>query len=147
MPDEIVSTNAARQRVTNLIHIVVDDVTFGTGGRWGKWAHGGGSSLELKDPNSNNRLAANWAESDETQKSANLWTDITYTGVLDNGSGDATDGTPTYLHVFLEGAGECLISHVGVVDANGVNQVVNPDFAGGTAGWTFTGSFDLSSIG
>ena len=40
-----------------------------TGGRWGQWAHGGGSSLELINPNTNHRLAGNWADSDETRKS------------------------------------------------------------------------------
>ncbi len=45
---------------------------------------GGGSSLELIDPAANHRLAANWADSDETQKS--VWTDIETTGVLDNGA-------------------------------------------------------------
>ena len=57
-----------------LLHITVNDVTYGTGGRWGQWSAGGGSSLELIDPNGNTRLAANWGDSDETQKSA--WTNI-----------------------------------------------------------------------
>ena len=58
-------------------------MTYGTGGRWGQWADGGGSSLELTDPWANHRLAANWADSDETQKSA--WVNIETTGVLDHG--------------------------------------------------------------
>ena len=66
------------------IYVVEDEVTYGTGGRWGEWSSGGGSSLELIDPHSNHRLAANWADSDETQKSS--WVDIENTGVLDNGS-------------------------------------------------------------
>ena len=45
---------------------------------------GGGSSLELVNPNSNHRLAYNWADSDETAKST--WTNLQYTGVLDNGA-------------------------------------------------------------
>src|SRR5262249_28153708 len=39
MPDEIVSTNKSGVVVTNTIHIVVDEVTYGTGGRWGTWSH------------------------------------------------------------------------------------------------------------
>jgi hypothetical protein len=54
---------------TNTIYVEEDEVTYGTGGRWGEWSGGGGSSLELIDPHSNHRLAANWADSDETQKS------------------------------------------------------------------------------
>jgi len=60
---------------------------YGIGGRWGTWAHGGGSSLELVDPRSDHRLAPNWADSDETGKSA--WVTIEHTGVLDNGNGTA----------------------------------------------------------
>ena len=70
--------------VTNTIFVVEDEVTYGTGGRWGQWAHAGGSSLELINPNSNHRLAANWADSDETMKSA--WTNLEFTGVLNYGA-------------------------------------------------------------
>ena len=47
------------------ILVAEDEVTYGTGGRWGEWSSGGGSSLELIDPHSNHRLAANWADSNE----------------------------------------------------------------------------------
>jgi hypothetical protein len=60
-----------------------DQVSYGTGGRWGEWSSGGGSSLELIDPHSNHRLAANWTDSNDTAKS--VWTNVTCTGVLDNG--------------------------------------------------------------
>ena len=36
------------------------------------------------NPNTNHRLAYNWADSDETTKSA--WTNLEFTGVLDNGA-------------------------------------------------------------
>jgi hypothetical protein len=49
-PDDLVSTNLLGQFVTNKIHIAVDEVTYGVGGRWGQWTHGDGSSLELIDP-------------------------------------------------------------------------------------------------
>ena len=60
--------------ITNIILVAEDQVAYGTGGRWGQWSGGGGSSLELIDPNANHRLAANWADSDETAKAP--WTDI-----------------------------------------------------------------------
>jgi hypothetical protein len=69
---------------TSTVYVVEDEVTYGVGGRWGAWAKGGGSSLELIDPHSNHRLAANWADSDESQKSS--WTSVATTGVLDNGA-------------------------------------------------------------
>ncbi|HEU0038011.1 MAG TPA: lamin tail domain-containing protein, partial [Verrucomicrobiae bacterium] len=46
-PDTVTSTNANGVVTTNLIRIAVDEVTYGTGGRWPQWAAGGGSSLEL----------------------------------------------------------------------------------------------------
>ena len=55
-----------------------------TGGRWGDWADGGGSSLEVVDPRADKRLADNWADSDETTKAQ--WVTIEHTGVLDNGA-------------------------------------------------------------
>ena len=96
--------------LTDLMHIVMNDVTYGTGGRWGQWAAGGGSSLELMDPNANNRLAANWADSDETQKSA--WTNIEATGVLDNGQN--YDSSIDYAQIGLLDVGECLVDNIEV---------------------------------
>ena len=79
---------AERSNGTGTIYVVEDEVTYGTGGRWGQWAHGGGSSLELINPNSNHRLAYNWADSDETRKS--VWTNLEFTGVLDLGGNYAS---------------------------------------------------------
>src|SRR6185436_4533 len=88
--------------ITNQFFIVVDEVTYCSGGRWGRWSDGGGSSLELADPHSNHRLAPNWGDSDETQKAP--WSVIENTGVLDLGWGNADR-----LQLFLLGPGEALI--------------------------------------
>ena len=110
-PDPVITTNQNNVRVTNVIEIVVDEVTYGEGGRWGQWADGGGSSLELKDPQSDNDFPSNWGDSDETAKSA--WTtNIIHTGVLDHGN---TNYPADSLHVFLLGRGECLVDDVEVV--------------------------------
>ena len=109
-------------------------MTYGTGGRWGEWSSGGGSSLELIDPHSNHRLAANWADSDETQKS--VWTDIENTGVLDNGANYET--SIDYAQIGLLDVGECLVDNI-EVDYNGTNYVSNGTFETGTNGWTFQG--------
>jgi len=136
-PDEIASTNAAGNTVTNIIHIVVDDVSYGTGGRWGKWAHGGGSSLELIDARSDRRRAPNWADSDETAKSG--WVNIEFTGVLDNGNGAADS-----LQVILLGSGECLVDNVEVFAGGGQNLIPNPDFESGLTGWVPQGNHENS---
>lgn len=123
--------------VTN--YIVVDEVTYGTGGRWGRWSDGGGSSLELIDPRSDHRLAPNWADSDETAKSQ--WTLIEHTGRLDLGT-----GSPATLHVLAQGAGEFLLDDVEVIPAGGANVVLNPSFDHGLAGWTINGTHTESSL-
>jgi len=141
MPAWTAQTNRQGVVSTNLIHVVVNDVTFGTGGRWGQWAAGGGSSLELIDPKANTRLAANWGDSDETQKSA--WTNIEWTGVLDNGQN--YDSSIDYAQIGLLDVGECLVDNIEVHAGAGANLVVNPDLESGTTGWSLQGDHCRSS--
>jgi hypothetical protein len=128
---------------TNTIYVEEDEVTYGTGGRWGEWSSGGGSSLELIDPHSNHRLAANWADSDDTQKSQ--WVDIENTGVLDNGSN--YDASIDYAQIGLLDAGECLVDNI-EVDYNGSNYVSNGTFENGLGltNWTLQGCLVRSSL-
>jgi hypothetical protein len=126
---------------TNIL-VVEDEVTYNTGGRWGEWASGGGSSLELIDPHSNHRLAANWADSDETQKS--VWTNIEYTGVLDYGSN--FESGVLHAQIGILDVGECLVDNIEVDDTNGVNYVSNPDFESGLANWAMQGCMVRSSL-
>jgi hypothetical protein len=141
LPAEHKTTDTSGNTVTNIINIVVNDLTYGTGGRWGEWSAGGGSSLELIDPNSNNRLAANWADSDETQKSA--WTNIEFTGVLDNGAN--YDPSIDYAQIGLLDAGECLVDNI-EVNSGATNYVSNSTFESGTNGWSFQGCLVRSSL-
>ena len=127
---------------TNTIYVEEDEVTYGVGGRWGEWSSGGGSSLELIDPHSNHRLAANWADSDETQKSS--WVDIENTGVLDNGINYNSSGI-VYAQIGILDVGECLVDNV-EVDYNGSNYVSNGTFESGTNGWSFQGCMTRSSL-
>ena len=46
------------------LYAEVDALDHGTGGRWGRWSDGGGSSLELADPRADGRLAPAWGDSD-----------------------------------------------------------------------------------
>lgn len=123
------------------IYVVEDEVTYGTGGRWGQWSSGNGSSLELIDPRANHRLAANWTDSDDTQKSQ--WVTISNTAVLDNGS-NYTSGI-TYAEVGLLDAGECLVDNV-QVNWGGTNYVTNSTFENGLGGWNFQGDHVRSSL-
>ena len=139
---ELVMLSMPQTLYTNTAILVAEDqVTYGTGGRWGEWASGGGSSLELIDPHSNHRLAANWADSDETQKS--VWTNIEYTGVLDNGSN--YESGILHAQIGLLDDGECLVDNL-EADYNGTNYVSNGTFESGTNGWSFQGAFTRSSL-
>jgi hypothetical protein len=128
---------------TDTIYVAEDQVTYGTGGRWGEWAGGGGSSLELIDPHSNHRLAANWTDSSDTSKSA--WTNITYTGVLDNGSN--YESSIAHAQIGLLDDGECLVDNLNV-NYNGSNYVSNGTFEGGLGltNWTLQGCMTRSSL-
>ena len=138
-PHSLVVTNATGAVTTKRAYVVVDEVSYHAGGRWGKWAAGGGSSLELINPRADRRLAANWADSDETAKAP--WTPLEVTGVLDLG----LTNFPANLQVFLQDEGECLLDDVEVIGSGGTNLVVNPAFASGIAGWSMTGTHDQSS--
>lgn len=138
MPDQVISTNILGQSVTNTIHIVVDEVSYRDGGRWGSLTDGNGSSLELRDWRNDRRMAPSWADSDETIKSG--WTNVEVTGVMDNGWENATQ-----LHVTLMGAGEVLIDNVEVINPNfGTNLIGNPSFENGTGGWVFQGNHNAT---
>ncbi|HWB04052.1 MAG TPA: lamin tail domain-containing protein [Verrucomicrobiales bacterium] len=115
-----------------------EEVTYGTGGRWGRWSDGGGSSLERVDSRADSRLAATWADSDESAKSA--WMTVQTTGVLDNGRDGATA-----LEILLDGPGECLVDDVEVF-TTGANLVSNPSFESGLTGWVLQGTHDGSTL-
>ena len=146
-PEIDISTNNLGVWKTNTIYVVQDEVTWSTGGRWGQWAHGGGSSLELLNPNSNHRLAYNWADSDETAKSA--WTSLEYTGLLDNGPNQTYGSVVDFVQLGLQDVGECLVDNVEVLPGgtNGApNYISNPTFESGLTGWTFMGDHIRSSL-
>ncbi|HLP76873.1 MAG TPA: lamin tail domain-containing protein, partial [Candidatus Paceibacterota bacterium] len=125
------------------LYVVEDEVTYGTGGRWGQWSSGGGSSLELIDPQANHRLGANWADSDDTQKSA--WVNIETTGQLNNGANYS--GGIGYAQIGLLDPGECLVDNVEVRSGTiGVNLVKNPDFETGLTNWSVQGCMVRSSL-
>jgi hypothetical protein len=142
-PETDFTTNG-QQVLTNTSYIVVDEVTYGTGGRWGKWANQGGSSLELVDPRSNHRLAYNWADSDETQKAP--WTLFEHTGLLD--TGNTQGATPiNRLEITMMGEGECLLDDIEArYPGANPNLLTNPGFESGLSPWTPQGNHVRSSL-
>ncbi len=122
--------------------VTVDAVTYSDG--WGRWTDGGGSSLELRDPDSDNRLGMNWAGSDETQKAP--WTIVDYTDEVSNGSSER-GGTPPYtspFEVVALMAGEYVVDDI--VMASGATTHFSDDLEGGANGWSFKGSHYRSAV-
>ncbi|HAB15442.1 MAG TPA: hypothetical protein DCE44_03220, partial [Verrucomicrobiales bacterium] len=124
---------------TRTVWVSVDEVTYGTGGQWGHWSGGGGSSLELIDARADRRFAGNWADSDEDGKGR--WSTIEVTGVLDHGAQTADS-----LHVGLLEEGECLLDNLEVIGPGGTNLVINGTFEDETAGFTVLGNHIRSSF-
>jgi hypothetical protein len=138
-PEPAIISDGQGGLVTNTIYSVVNEVTYSSGGRWGDWSHAGGSSLELINPDADNSLAPNWADSDETRKAP--WSMVSATGRIDNG-----DVPADQLQVLLQGAGECLIDDVQVLDSSGNNLVANSTFEAGRDGWTAEGTEKFSGL-
>ncbi len=132
-PDAVISTHANGQSITNVIHIVMDEVDYQSGGRWPSWSAGGGSSLERIDPRADGRLAGAWAASDESTRSE--WVTVESTGTLDLGISTASS-----LEIMLLGSGECLIDDVQVFRVGEANRVPNGDFSAGLKGWVPQGN-------
>ncbi|MCL5099335.1 MAG: lamin tail domain-containing protein, partial [Candidatus Omnitrophica bacterium] len=133
-------TNGLGVLTSNVSYVTVNEVRYRGGGRWGQWSDGGGSSLELMDAWSDNRLAANWADSDESAKAP--WTTIEQTGVLDLGNANYPASN---VQVLLLGEGECLVDDVEVI-SGGLNLVANGTFESGTTSWRFDGNHERTSL-
>lgn len=125
----------------------VDEVTYFEAGRWPEQADGGGSTLELRDPNADNYQPEAWAASDENQRSR--WQTISYRGVVeDDGFSEISAQVYHELVFGLLDAGEFLIDDISVIeDPNGarVDRIQNSSFErdelGGPAGkWRVKGN-------
>ncbi len=126
---------------------VADEVSYFTGGNWPVYSGGGGSSLELRNPNSDNTRAEAWAASDESAKGE--WVNVSYrmTAVIPAGSGQPTQWQDFILG--LQGAGECLIDDISVVESptnNPVQIISNGDFESGISGWRVLGTHNQTRV-
>ncbi|HWI58987.1 MAG TPA: lamin tail domain-containing protein, partial [Bacillota bacterium] len=119
-------------------------VHYYTAGRWPAYADGGGSSLELRDPNADNSRPEAWAASDESSKAS--WQTYRYQAVADTLVG------PELWNDFLFGllsGGECLIDDISVVESpttQPVQFVANGNFEQGLTGWRLLGNHSQSRV-
>ena len=110
-----------------------DEVIYHDSGHWHGAADGGGSSLELRDPNADNTNAQSWAPSDESLRTS--WQTYTYEGVPESDG----QGNNVY-HEFLLGlldSGELLLDDVSVIE--------NP--GGANIEFIQNGSFERDAVG
>jgi hypothetical protein len=124
----------ALSRPTGTGWTLVNQVAYSDDGSWGSWADGGGGSLELADPESDNTLPMNWAGSDESAKAP--WTQLEASGVVDQ----AVSQSSRRLYIWLGGAGEMLLDDVEVRIRGGPNLVQNPGLDSDAAGWAAWGN-------
>lgn len=127
---------------------LADEVRYYDEGNWPRYADGGGSSLELRDPFADNLAAEAWAASDETGKSG--WQTFAWRGL----SAAGQTGEPTLWHEFalclLDGPGEVLLDDISVIEtpSNSPRQLLyNVTFDGGSAAhWRFLGNHRHSRV-
>ncbi len=103
-----------------------DEVAYVDGGEWPRWADGGGSSMELVDPNQDNSLPSAWAGSDDRAKAQ--WTKVEFSGR----HASAGESEITFL---LTNDGEMLLDEVSVSQTpGGANMMQNAGFENGLTG-------------
>ncbi|RIK81824.1 MAG: hypothetical protein DCC68_07760 [Planctomycetota bacterium] len=112
-----------------------DVVEFFDSGRWHEFADGGGSSLELRDPDADNAQAQAWAASDESDQTA--WQTVTYRGVATSSS-VGPDGQWQEFLLGLLDAGEVLLDDIRVTQnpssATPIQLIQNGTFQGDSIG-------------
>ncbi len=140
------SGQGERVQLEDAIGNPADEVTFRSDGRWPAFASGTGSSLELKNPASDNNAPEAWADSNETARG--VWTNVSYTF-----SGANLENDPTFYSEFIMGLvndGEVLIDDISVIeDPTGTNLqlIQNGNFSGGTADkWRNIGNHKTSVV-
>jgi len=124
-----------------------DEVQYYSSGRWPEYADGGGSSLELRDPNADNSKAEAWAPSDESGSSD--WVSYTYR-MIANASPTPNPDAQWRDFVFgLLSGGEVLIDDIAVTQ-NPTNAPIqfldNGNFENGLTGWRVLGNHGRSFV-
>lgn len=133
------SNATSRIELRNALRVSVDEVTYFDGGRWPDAPDGGGTTLQLIDPDSDNNAAPNWTAGDESASAQTIT--LEHTGVLDLGHQRAPQATRFF--IMLGGKGEAIIDNVEVI-VNGENLLADGDFNSGTSSWVLFGTHSPS---
>ncbi|MBI4582522.1 MAG: lamin tail domain-containing protein [Planctomycetes bacterium] len=112
---------------------LIDEVRYRDGGNWSMWADGGGSSLELIDPQQENDAASAWEGSDETAKSS--WEQLSFSAP------HFVPANQTELHLYLVERGICRLDDISIQrSGDGQNLIPNPGFETDTLPWRIEGT-------
>ncbi len=126
---------------------IADQVHYFDRGYWPAYADAGGSSLELRDPRSDNAVASAWAASDETVRSQ--WKTYSYRAVASPTPGGSE---PSQWNEFIFGlldSGEFLIDDIRVVedpDGAALSLIQNGFFNNGFATWRALGNHAFCEV-
>ena len=121
--DEIVLTDAVGNPA--------DEVTYFDSRRWHSKADGGGSSLELIDPDSDNSKPQAWAPSDESSRTS--WNTYSYETVAVEENYGVTRTYHEFLLALIEG-GEVLLDDISLVENGTIEFISNGDFESDSLG-------------
>ncbi|MEX2186486.1 MAG: LamG-like jellyroll fold domain-containing protein [Pirellulales bacterium] len=135
-----------RIRLEDAVGNPADEVQYFDDGRWSIYADGGGSSLELIDPDADNSRAEAWAPSNEAANSE--WATVSYRGFA------IADIGPTNFNELIIGmldSGEVLLDDISVIENPGrpeARQLIqNGGFDAGTAAtWRLMGNHSASHV-
>ncbi|MDE0820350.1 MAG: lamin tail domain-containing protein, partial [Opitutales bacterium] len=128
---------------------LVDSVHYQVQGDWPDWTNGGGSSMELVNPEMDNSLASAWRDSDESAKPSNF--SFSFNSTYEEWDSQGTASDYKELHMFLSGDGEVIIDKLSLQkDGTGANLITNVDKeavnGNGATGWLCQGNHHQSHI-
>ncbi len=140
------SGKGERVRLRDADDNLADELEYFTGGTWPEFADGGGSSLELKNPNADNTNAVAWAGSNEVANGS--WVNVSYDFSGANLESNVTDYSE--LLVGMVAGGEAFIDDLEVIEDPLTiprSLLANGNFSGGTAAsWRFQGNHRTSTV-
>ncbi|MEC9037691.1 MAG: hypothetical protein VX588_12785, partial [Verrucomicrobiota bacterium] len=125
-----------------------DEVHFHTGGDWPRLAAGGGSSLELRNPDMDNSDPSAWADSDESNKSS--WQTFTINDQYQQLTTRGSSSDYEELHVHAVGDAHLALRNVSLTRNNsnsnilpGGGETVSHN-GNGSGGWLCQGTHHAS---
>ena len=121
--------------------IPADEVTYYEGGRWPSWADGYGTSMELRDPDSDNDSPDAWADSDESGKTS--WEYFSFS--INSNDSDYSHSRVTVFDFMLLNRGEILLDDL-QLNIAGANRISNNGFESGESGWRILGNHVQSFV-